>query len=630
MKELHSFLLIMTISIAVFGQSQQKMSVYFDTDKHDLKEKDRLELDRFTEKIPSLTDYSIEILAHTDSRGSLSYNQALANRRAKAVEIYLTKKGVIISKVEARSFGESQPKFLNNNAFGRQQNRRVDIIVQPIKKAFEEAPILTQLKAEKHQVFTLKANKKNVIKANEGTIITIPPNAFEYKNGSNEPVRDVTIDLKEAYTFGDMILLNLSTTSDGKMLETGGMIHIEASSNGQELKIKDGKSYNIKMPTTAAQSDMQLFIGEQNSVDNSVNWKATNEPFEVKNVSETATENALRPKRQRALPVVLNENGEINRKATDKLHRSGKDLEINEDYVPFYEDARIKLDYAKNRNGKPLIMGYIPKSINQAWENSWKTKPKEVRKKILSPPKEPIKPKREDVNLPLTRRGQLRLGEKGVEARIDILFQRKMRFYQDKVKRYHHEMGLYVVYMRSLNDTKDSTNSWATKKDAILDLIDNNIIWDEQYGKRQLVFKTKEERINDLENKFKEKGELEGYELQYYVRDINQMGYINCDKFPSFSLFGRRPIMVKQEASYKSQTMVVVHRFKSVLNLNSIGTIHKSAPVPNNVDITILSFYTKDGQLFLGKKITKSGKEDVFELEYQPVSLFELKKELEI
>ncbi len=640
MKQLCSFVLIMTISTAIFCQNRQKISIYFDTDKYDLKEKDRDILDAFSKNIPSLIDYSIEILAHTDSRGSESYNQALANRRAKSVETYLAEKGIIISKVEVNSLGESRPKFSNNNELGRQQNRRVDIIIQPIKKAkvsearsIFKSPILSQLRAEKRETFTFQTDRENVIEAKEGTIITIPPDVFEYKNGSNQPIGEVTVSIEEAYTFGDMIMLNLTTTSDGRMLETGGMIHIEASSNGQALKIKEGKSFNIKMPVIEAQPEMELFIGEENGEDNSVNWKETKKPFEVGKLPVNYTKNAIKPNEKRELPVVLNENGTVNQSATDTLRDTRKDLIANGDYVPFYEDHRVKTRDIKKRKGKPLKMGYIPEKMNQAWEEHWKINPEKINRKKVYKPKELKKPNRADVKYNnMSFIGKLRLGKKKVEAKKDEIYKKQMKYYQIKLEKYNNENALYKRYLRIVRQDQNKLYTWENKKRTLFTMILRNMFWDDEFPRQASFMRgvAKEIRISNLEKKFKETGRLNNKELRYYVMDVNQMGLINCDRFLSFPLKDREMITVKPNFVNEARTMVVVHRYKSILGLKSIGSIHKSDPVPNDIDITILSFYTRNGQFYLAKKITKTGEQDVFELDYQPVSLSEFKKELEI
>ena len=69
------------------------------------------------------------IEGYTDSSGGNDMNQALSERRAEAVKNALIDRGVAVNRIEARGLGESQPVATNATASGRQQNRRVEIVL---------------------------------------------------------------------------------------------------------------------------------------------------------------------------------------------------------------------------------------------------------------------------------------------------------------------------------------------------------------------------------------------------------------------------------------------------------------------------------------------------------------------
>ena len=75
----------------------------------------------------------IDVNGHTDSTGSVAYNQGLSERRANSVAGYLNSQGVDPRRVSALGFGPSQPIASNATAEGRAQNRRVEIQIAPIK-----------------------------------------------------------------------------------------------------------------------------------------------------------------------------------------------------------------------------------------------------------------------------------------------------------------------------------------------------------------------------------------------------------------------------------------------------------------------------------------------------------------
>ncbi len=69
------------------------------------------------------------IEGHTDNVGGEDYNQALSQRRADAVKAYLVNQGVAAERLTAYGMGEGSPTASNESAVGRQQNRRVEVII---------------------------------------------------------------------------------------------------------------------------------------------------------------------------------------------------------------------------------------------------------------------------------------------------------------------------------------------------------------------------------------------------------------------------------------------------------------------------------------------------------------------
>lgn len=75
---------------------------------------------------------TVNVIGHTDSTGDASYNQGLSQRRAQAVASTLVSSGVASSRINAFGRGETSPVASNDTAIGRQQNRRVEIVITPI------------------------------------------------------------------------------------------------------------------------------------------------------------------------------------------------------------------------------------------------------------------------------------------------------------------------------------------------------------------------------------------------------------------------------------------------------------------------------------------------------------------
>ena len=103
--------------------------VLFDTGKADLKPGAREKLSRLSGVLLSHPGLHIEVEGHTDNVGGDSYNQQLSETRASSVRDYLVREGIASNTVGTSGFGESKPVASNGTAAGKQQNRRVELIV---------------------------------------------------------------------------------------------------------------------------------------------------------------------------------------------------------------------------------------------------------------------------------------------------------------------------------------------------------------------------------------------------------------------------------------------------------------------------------------------------------------------
>jgi OmpA-OmpF porin, OOP family len=102
---------------------------FFDFDKSVLKPEGKAKLDDLASKIKSIKLEVIIAVGHTDSVGSVAYNQKLSVRRAEAVKAYLVSKGIERNRIYTEGKGKSQPVADNKTAQGRAKNRRVELEV---------------------------------------------------------------------------------------------------------------------------------------------------------------------------------------------------------------------------------------------------------------------------------------------------------------------------------------------------------------------------------------------------------------------------------------------------------------------------------------------------------------------
>jgi outer membrane protein OmpA-like peptidoglycan-associated protein len=103
--------------------------VLFDTAKHTLRPAAREKLAKVAGIISGHPGLRLAVEGYTDSVGGDDYNQKLSEDRGMAVRDYLTQEGVAGASVTSQGFGKSQPVASNDTAAGRQQNRRVELVV---------------------------------------------------------------------------------------------------------------------------------------------------------------------------------------------------------------------------------------------------------------------------------------------------------------------------------------------------------------------------------------------------------------------------------------------------------------------------------------------------------------------
>jgi OmpA-OmpF porin, OOP family len=103
--------------------------VLFDIDQATLKPGAMNTMDRLANFLKQGEGRSVVVEGHTDSTGSDSYNMELSRRRADAVRTALIERGVNGDQIQSTGKGEGVPVASNDNVGGRQQNRRVEIII---------------------------------------------------------------------------------------------------------------------------------------------------------------------------------------------------------------------------------------------------------------------------------------------------------------------------------------------------------------------------------------------------------------------------------------------------------------------------------------------------------------------
>ena len=106
----------------------------FDTNSTSIKQGFYTTMDKVADVMTRYNKTTLTVVGHTDNVGTDKYNQDLSQRRALSVAQYLEQKKVNPVRLATAGKGESEPVASNSTEAGRQQNRRVEIYVEPVRE----------------------------------------------------------------------------------------------------------------------------------------------------------------------------------------------------------------------------------------------------------------------------------------------------------------------------------------------------------------------------------------------------------------------------------------------------------------------------------------------------------------
>ena len=107
---------------------QLKKGIQFKTGSAKLTKNSYSTLNDIVDLMNKIPEANLEVQGHTDNKGSEKKNLKLSETRAKAVVKYLNKKGIDSSRLRAVGYGSEKPIADNDDAAGRAQNRRVELV----------------------------------------------------------------------------------------------------------------------------------------------------------------------------------------------------------------------------------------------------------------------------------------------------------------------------------------------------------------------------------------------------------------------------------------------------------------------------------------------------------------------
>lgn len=110
--------------------------------------------------------------------------------------------------------------------------------------------------------FSIQPNKQNIIQGTQGSILIIPADALVYEDGS-EIQEAVTVKLEEAYALSDIMDKNLDTRTANKLLVTGGMVSLEATTeSGKKVVLVNNKGITLQVAENSSDTNGFKFFNQ--------------------------------------------------------------------------------------------------------------------------------------------------------------------------------------------------------------------------------------------------------------------------------------------------------------------------------------------------------------------------------
>ncbi|MCB0767354.1 MAG: OmpA family protein, partial [Flavobacteriales bacterium] len=457
--------------------TNEELLVHFAKDRSELTPEAIAALDAFLDRCPLNGEYRFTVHGHTDSDGSLAYNDALSAERADVVLRYLVAHGVPTDLVQVQHSGEQRPLESNAHERGMAVNRRVRITFDRTYYGSVNE-LRTALTAGTVQRFEIDPGRQTSICGAAGTRIDLAAHAFVDANGRRVS-GPVTVELTEALAHQAMIGHRLSTRSEGRMLETGGMMQVLAmNSNGEVLRLAADSPMQISMPSNDPRNGMELFLSPDGS-----DWTSTAQPMQVQ----------LAPK-------------------------------WVEPRAPMVLDRRFKAPvYVEDRKGMPL-----------------KPSPPFLKRPPTRPDRSDFKPRRTFLSFLWPERGEqdaeirfqraLRTYDQR-RVRFDrqqVAFEEEVRSYPSRIERYEerkaawdakkeeeHARWIEEVYLPAHARHHANNADRRQLRDSLM------AVWREERDARFTEYMAESDR----------RGTAEMDVVRSYLFTSNRLGWINCDRF---------------------------------------------------------------------------------------------------
>ena len=611
-KELIFCLVYLSMSLTqLIGQGTISQNIYFASDEYVLDEPAKTTIAEFIAQLQEYSEFKITIEGHTDQDGSNSYNLDLSQKRAEAVKHALEDLGLDQSEIKADFKGEEQLAAQGIDDSSKKKNRRVQLTAHTYN--YENTKELINLLNEENETtVSIDPRKEETIKLTLGTEIKIPAHAFCYEDGSSVDASKIVIETKEAFSYLDMIDNNLFTMTKDAMLETGGMIFIEASAEGQKLQLKEGQSIDITYPAQKPLKNMSLFTGvssDDNDLNDGVIWEATNQ--EIETIAEEEESYFVQVDLSAIFDYEFVDSGKPTLEF-DEMPRFPRP--VREAFPPskrLYDDEKYEEVYQKYVEANKLYEKdqetYDERLDN--WKREVKARKQEIRKHYS------------DLKYYYTER-RIQTAIKILEKKYqneshDLIINKMFGFLDQKIPRIPFDEK-YAIKKAFGNQTKNA------KEQVGLNIFPNNLL---AYDRSSTYAKSFYQIIENVERDIMQEKYRQGYVdnalVQKYVFSSSKLGWINCDRFYNVSPTQLTDLIIANTQK-EEEHFLVFEDIKSVMGPNRYnGVAFKN--IPKNKKATVIGFKVINNQAYIASQEVVIGSIKKLELKYEKTNLDHLK-----
>ena len=406
--------------------------------------------------------------------------------------------------------------------------------------------------------------KDTILIGKEGTKIKIKKNSFSNTTGS------IKIELKEYYELSDILMANLSTHSGYDILETGGMIYLEATDIKTGKRVEPQNAIQISFPTKD-QKGMQLFNGRVEG--DRMNWELNEEEYLLDELTEPETskiefveEVELEDERSFSLKTVDSYPTLPNCKKSNKIEETQcinnqllKHLQRKIDFTSLYNSKirRIKIRFDISSAGRIT-------NVN-------------------------LSPRNEDA-----------------ESRIKIALKGFPKFKPAT----QNGKNVAVRYLIPI-----SINYYDKEYES------NSIVQDTFSGNNSSPRKTLTQR------KIRKKTQVSSRDLSYRIFSTLRLGWINCDRLINFN--GQKlDYVINLEDNKEIDVKLIFKKRKSVLQgRNTTNSINFGA-LPKDEEVYVVALRKSEEKLEFSIKETTISNSKNMDLEFEILSLSEIRQKL--